>query len=465
MVIGVSSWTTSLFYQERVNTMFRKNLLLNELVGHIEDVDEELFLYLSTKNSANLNQYMFHTETLLDFTSKLEETITIYSEEDLMLLDIGQMILAYVETSEVAVDYKRKSNVDGYKAAYDEMLNLRHYIDTYIDELNNRQLDRNAISYDAMAGTLDQINLYNMIFIIDLLAISFILVIKTSNRMIKPIINLSHAAEDLSKGKYAIEDVQVKTNDEVELLAYAFNKMKHSIQSHILELHEKAETEAKLKDQELENLKMQNLLKQSHLFALQSQMNPHFLFNTINAAVQLSKIEGAPRTNEFLESMSRLFRYNVKEADIKVTLENEVENIKDYLSLLSVRFGDMIEYEFDLDQSGLDVKIPPLTLQPLVENAYMHGLSNRESKGHLMVQVIDRHIEVEVKIIDDGIGMSAETIEKILNQETSSGSGSTGIGLLNVIERLEMFYGKKDIFEIESTLGEGTTITLLLQRS
>ncbi|MBI9011323.1 MAG: histidine kinase [Clostridiales bacterium] len=462
-VIALFSWNHARYYQDQIDEMFYRNLLLDDLKNRLDDVDDELLLYLSTKNSDNLNQYMYNVEVLQESSQRITEQITNFTEEELMFIDIKNMIDEYIFESEWAVDSKRKSNVVGYTYHYNEMMTIKEYVNQYVGELNNRQLSRNASTFDEMSRQASQANLYNMLLIIDLIALSLMIVYKTSNRMIRPIMNLSHSAEEISSGQYDIEDVSVSSNDEIELLAITFNKMKKSIQSHFDDLKEKSETEAKLKDQELENLKMQNLLEQSHMYALQSQMNPHFLFNTINAAVQLSKIESAKRTNEFLESMSRLFRYNVKELHSQVTLAYEVDNIKDYLELLSVRFGEMIRFEFDVDQSGLDVVMPPLILQPFVENAYIHGLSHKETEGHLMITVLDRSLEVEVIISDDGIGMSSSVLTKLFeDHEKVESRYSTGIGIKNVKKRLEMFYKRKDLIKIESTENEGTIVKIIL---
>jgi len=462
-VIALFSWNHARYYQEQIDEMFHRNLLLDDLKNRLDDVDNELLLYLSTKNSDNLNQYMYNVEILKETSQEIINQISNYTEEELMFIDINNMIEEYIVESEWAVDSKRKSNVVAYTYHYNEMMTIRKYVNQYVDELNNRQLSRNASTFEEMSRQASQANIYNMLLIFDLIALSLMIVYKTSNRMIRPIMNLSHSAEEISSGQYDIEDISVTSNDEIELLASTFNKMKKSIQSHFDDLKEKAETEAKLKDQELENLKMQNLLEQSHMYALQSQMNPHFLFNTINAAVQLSKIESAQRTKEFLESMSRLFRYNVKELHSQVTLSHEIDNIKDYLELLSVRFGDMIRFEFDMDDSGLEVVMPPLILQPFVENAYIHGLSHKETEGHLLIQVLDRSLEVEVIISDDGIGMSSSVLNELFeDHEKIESQYSTGIGIKNVKKRLELFYKRTDLIHIKSRENEGTIVKIIL---
>jgi sensor histidine kinase YesM len=340
----------------------------------------------------------------------------------------------------------------------------------YISELNSRQLYRNASNYTYMAKQISMANIFNLVLIIDLILLSIVLVYTMTNNMIKPLIKLSHSAEDISKGNFETKEIVVQTNDEIEILSNAFNKMKKSIHAYIEELKEKAFMEAKIKDQEMENFKMQSLLDKARLYALQSQMDPHFLFNTINAAVQLSVMESADNTSTFLEIMSRVFRYNIKQIDSEVTILQEIENIKDYYELLNVRFGDLIAFHFEIDESGLEFKMPPLIIQPIEENAYIHGLSKKEEGGNIRIKVINKLSHTEIIVEDDGLGMSEETVEAILNSENiktpknefkyKSTKESPKIGMNNVINRLELFFKRKNLVNISSTEGIGTKVII-----
>ncbi|GMQ65089.1 sensor histidine kinase [Vallitalea maricola] len=287
--------------------------------------------------------------------------------------------------------------------------------------------------------------------------------------MTEPIIKLSHNAEEIAKGNFDIDEVIVSTEDEIKVMAVAFNKMKSNIKEYIKKLRNTAEMEAKLMDQELQNLKMKNLLDNAELQALQSQINPHFLFNTLNAGVQLAMMEGADTTSSFLENMSALFRYNIKKLDNPVTLKEEIENIKSYSELLKVRFGDFIQFEFSVDNSISQIFMPPLILQPLVENACIHGIGDLEEGG--IVRIVTRKEKEYGQIIieDNGVGMKKDDIEKVLKvtseskilQKAKKGH-TTGIGLGNVIHRLHLYFGKEDVIKIISEKGMGTKIVINL---
>jgi len=279
----------------------------------------------------------------------------------------------------------------------------------------------------------------------------------TSN-MVKPINALYKSAEEISEGNFGTEDVIIESDNEYRMLAEAFNKMKNNIVLHIDTLKLQAEMEAELKDEHMKNLKMTYLLERAKLSALQSQINPHFLFNTINAGVQLSVLENASKTGHFLETMSRLFRYNMRMKQDYCTLEDEIRNIKDYYELLIVRFRDRIQFEFILEPEAMKVLMPPMILQPIVENSYIHGLSSLEQGGKITIisQMQSEYVEVIIK--DNGVGMSEEIIHEIMKK-----SESENIGVRNVRERLELYYHQENLFEIKNNNGVEVTIKLPIE--
>ena len=466
-MLSILSMSILNVYRGRIDEMFERNLMLKQIDDDLQRVDRELISYLSTKSSGSLNDYMFFEEELRNHLAEVTDGISSYTEEELLILDINSMTRSYLTTANQAIQDKRRSNVNAYTRNYEEASLVKGYIESYINELNIRQLDSNANNYTVMTEQIQRASLLNFVLILNLILLSVIIVLNMSESIIEPVVHLSHTAEEIAKGRFDTKEIIVETNDEIEILARAFNRMRRSIHAYIEELKEKAFTEALLKDQEMENLKMQALLDNARLYALQSQMNPHFLFNTINAAVQLSMIEGADKTSEFLETMSRLFRYNIRQLDEAVTLRQEMANISDYYELLKVRFGGLINFEFNVDEDLLDCMIPPLTLQPLVENAYIHGLSKKEEGGTIGITVKRQGESVMTVIADDGMGMNNERIHYIyesVNHEhrPEKTKSSNGIGMANVIERLELFYRKTNILVIDSEEGHGTSVIMAL---
>ncbi|MCR5441034.1 MAG: histidine kinase, partial [Lachnospiraceae bacterium] len=224
------------------------------------------------------------------------------------------------------------------------------------------------------------------------------------------------------------------------------------------------ETERQLKEKEL---LMEAHLKDAQLKYLQSQINPHFLFNTLNAGAQLAMLEGADRTSEYVRVMAEFFRYNVKKGFQTVTVGEELELVDNYIYILNVRFSGDIIFEKEIDSSLLNVKMPSMILQPLVENCVNHGIRDMLGEGRIKLSVYPMDDYACIRIEDNGIGMSEDTIEKLMNgqQPDPEKKESNGIGMDNVIARLKLFSENEDVFDISSEgEGKGTKFTIYLKK-
>lgn len=446
-------------YQSQIETMFEKHIYLSEIEDTMADVDEDLLGFLSTKSSSRLNDYRIHLETLADFNTRSSEPM--YNMEDVMMKNITNLVLAYKELGDEAIAYKRQRNVVGYSRSYKESVKVKNHILRYIDQLNDAQLNLNARSYRELVNQTKLLQTVTILIVALFIGLAILIVYFITSRLVKPIGALAYAAEEIASGQLDTPDIVVETEDEWKLLANTFNKMKNSIGTYIEELKFKAEMENKLKDEQLKNIKMAHLLDNAKLYALQSQINPHFLFNTINAGVQMSIMERATKTGKFLDTMSRLFRYNIQKMDSTCTLKEELDNIEDYYNLLKVRFGQRIQFKFHIDPETHSVKVPPLILQPLVENAYIHGLSGLEEGGVITISTYMKEGSTYVIVKDTGKGISQDVIKKILSKDNPV-ADEFGIGIRNVRDRLELYYHKTHIFRIESRENMGVKIIIEL---
>lgn len=190
---------------------------------------------------------------------------------------------------------------------------------------------------------------------------------------------------------------------------------------------------------------------------LQAQIQPHFLFNTLNAITTLSEID-IDRTSKLLEALSDFLRESFKFQNIDelVPLEDEVNLVRSYVYIHKERFGERINVTWDLNVST-DVMIPSLTIQPLIENALKHGILPRENGGNIHICIEDFDTYMEISVSDDGTGMDEATMERLLERKLET---STGIGLLNTDLRLKQHYGKG--LQIKSKPNQGTTISFVV---
>ncbi|MBO7354322.1 MAG: sensor histidine kinase, partial [Lachnospiraceae bacterium] len=267
---------------------------------------------------------------------------------------------------------------------------------------------------------------------------------------------------EVAKGNFEKTTDPADSDDEIGVVTKAINKMDDSIQHYIEKILQAAENERILKEKEL---MMETHLKDAQLKYLQAQINPHFLFNTLNAGAQLAMMEGADRTYEYVQVMSEFFRYNVKKGSRTVTIGEELELVDNYIYILNVRFSGDIHYEKDIDTSLNDVEMPSMILQPIVENCVNHGIREMLGEGKIKMSVYALDDTACIRIEDNGAGMDEETVERLRNGRPASDEkkDSNGIGMDNVYARLKLFAGTDDCFSIESDgPGKGSRFTIYL---
>ena len=211
-------------------------------------------------------------------------------------------------------------------------------------------------------------------------------------------------------------------------------------------------------DKQIElNRQEQIKLRDIELSLIQAQINPHFLYNTLDAIVWLIEIGKNDQAEQMVTSLSSYFRSFLSDGRDIVTVAEEKQHIKSYLEIQQVRYRDIMEYEIDIDPSIENTKLPKMTLQPLVENAIYHGLKPKRGKGKIIVTGARENDDIILKVSDTGLGMSDEELDtlktRVLNEDTTS------FGLTSAYKRLKLLYGDDFAFNIESKPQEGTSIS------
>lgn len=198
------------------------------------------------------------------------------------------------------------------------------------------------------------------------------------------------------------------------------------------------------------------------LLAYRNQINPHFLYNTFECISSMALYYDVEEIAEITMALSKVFRFAIKAENI-VTIEQEVEYIREYATIIEYRFMERIEVEVDVEEELLQNTIIKLILQPLVENAVFHGLEQKMGDGEVQVTIrrkLEHYIMLLVK--DNGCGMDEEKVQQLTRSLRDNSAKSKGIGLANIYQRLKLFYGEDVIFEIKSKLGEGTRVMIVL---
>ncbi|WP_027092572.1 sensor histidine kinase [Cohnella thermotolerans] len=277
-----------------------------------------------------------------------------------------------------------------------------------------------------------------------------------SRSVTEPVGRLVKAAELVSEGRSSDElpPLPPPAKDELGTLSRALGQMLASL---------KASAE-----RDKERLEQSRLVKELELRALQSQIHPHFLFNTLNVLSKLALLEGAEKTSDLIVSMSNLIRYRLRKFDEPVTLGDELGHVAEYVKIQQARFRNRVRFETSVDESALAAPIPSLTIQPLVENAFVHGIERMEKDAWIGLTVRREGADAVVEIADNGAGMDEATRAALLDMafepETdaagAAGRHSAGLGTRNVFRRLQLFCGREDVAQIRSEPGRGTTVTI-----
>ena len=446
---------------DKIDTVYQTNLQLNEISASIKSVQDSMTEYLDTKTSDSLENYYLSSQGFYDLAEGLGDSIT-ESRQGRMERSIKNMAAAYLKEVSETIDAKRGRNVEKYRTKYENATKLYGYINTYIYSLNNEQFKENSESYRGMLTAFRRFELAGNIIMSLVIIATALLILNLTSGLIRPLKSLTGMANEVAKGNFEISTLPVRSSDEIGVVTKAFNKMVASIQDYIEKMRQSAETERMLKEKEL---MMETHLKDAQLKYLQAQINPHFLFNTLNAGAQLAMMEGADRTYEYVQVMSEFFRYNVKKGDRTVTLGEELELVDNYIYILNVRFSGDIHYEKEVDDSLTDTEMPSMILQPIIENCVNHGIREMMGEGRIKMSVYPLDDTVCIRIEDNGAGMDSETIDRLRNgrpapEEKKDGGG---IGMDNVYARLKLFTGTDDCMSIESDgPGKGSRFTIYL---
>lgn len=276
------------------------------------------------------------------------------------------------------------------------------------------------------------------ILILAVFAISSIL----SREITKPLRRLSESMSRVEKGEFDRANVDVTMENEIGSLGKSYNLMTERIHT-LME----------------ENVYEQKQKRKSELKALQAQINPHFLYNTLDSIIWMSEAGQSDEVVEMTSALAKLLRQSISNDHEQVELGQEMEYVKNYLTIQKMRYQDKLEYTVEVDPKVRHVMIVKLVLQPIVENAIYHGIKYKGSKGTLRIRAFAESEDVCIVIEDNGIGMD-ETALNIIFDETQKIHKQNGVGVPNVQKRLKLYYGDKYGITYESKVGIGTRATI-----
>jgi sensor histidine kinase YesM len=445
-----------------VELLFRNNLLMDDIRSSLDQTEASLSSYLTDKSSDALKAYIQHSTRLAEKARRLNREIR---EEDSLLLqrNLAGLIDSYLQDTEASVAAKRGRDVKVYSERYESAEQTAELARFLIIRIEGVFISDSLKAFSGFESRISAVLTSNVVLIVAASLMGIMLIFRFSYKLTGPLSKLAEAARAVGRGEYDHELPLPETGDEIGTTAGAFSSMQASVRGAIEELKSKAEVEKNLMEERMRVLDMSHRLKDAELLALQTQINPHFLFNTLSAGMQLALVENADRTSDFLENLSAFIRYVLKPPSRSVWVSDEIECVQRYIWLLKLRFGDRYRFEVSAEETVMSVETPALLLQPLVENAVAHGLKDKEAGA--WVKVTARMVEGEaiLSVEDSGDGMTPEEVERVLRDGSEDEHiHECGIGLRNVIRRVILSTNGVGRVELDSVVGRGTDVRIHL---
>lgn len=381
----------------------------------IQEVQAAQALAKDLLNSTSQKDSLRAVTSVLDLCENLEEKI--YQIEETQSYDGRQMQL--------------ENNIYVLTALIQEYMYNYLYYESVQLNLLQQQITRQMTA--------------EILLVLLLSAVLIVLLIRYSVRLgrsvTQPVVDLSRRAEDVIGGDLTVREPVRSEAYEIRTLSEGMEQMISRINAQIQEITQK-----------------QASLRKTELALLQAQINPHFLYNTMDTIIWLIEADRPQAAVEMVSNLSSFFRHSLSRGEDVITLGEEEEHVHSYLQIQQARYKDILEYTIRMDPALRGTRLPKLTLQPLVENALYHGIKRKRGRGCIDIASRRSGADVLLQITDNGAGMTEARLEE-LNRAIESGE-RVGFGLVTVHERLRLLFGPPYGLTLSSREGEGTTVTV-----
>lgn len=378
----------------------------------------------STLESSNINLYIVDREgrTIYNRNSTLfpERVNNSYLQDILKNPEPQKSFLYNDNGSAVYVSYIHLNNSN----------NWVYVVEMPIDHLLQKSKDVRNITI-----------LIILISIVVVVFVSFLLATYITNPIIRLIGSMKRVEEGDFEGKLSIV-----SGDEIGKLTHSYNKMLHKIE--LL----------------LDSVKNENALKrQAELKALQAQITPHFLYNTLNSIKYMAHMDGNIKIRDTSANLIELLQMSISNNKVFITIEEEIRLVENYLYLQSIRYEGRFRTVYEISEEVIKYKTLKLIIQPLVENSLLHGIDMKDGNGIIVVRAYKSHMGICFEVEDNGMGMSEEQLRKLAEHGSKAQKGSfSGIGVRNIDDRIKMHFGNDFGVSFKSKLGYGTTVTVTI---
>lgn len=414
---------------------------LNNSFTRIEE-DKTISIFRVLKDrSYTQNVGMLYVNLDPQIYNSLADKFSYSETSEIFILDNNNETLSSEETPDSILKLVNQYNKD-FEENYNEVIDLGHekYFINYIIDYNWKVIG--VLPVKEITKSVTEVFKGIALLFIGFLGIASIIWLLVLAKIFGPIKELTKATKAVREGDLTIQ-VTHKSLDEIGVLTNNFNYMVQKI-NRLME--EVVEENSKIKDAEYK--------------ALQAQINPHFLYNTLNSIRWMSIIQKADNIKNVVDVLGRLLRNNTSKMDQFISIEEEISNLKDYIYIQKIAYNNKFDVIYDIDQRVLTMKCLKFILQPLVENAIFHGILPKSSYGTIWVSIMIKDGILVFIVKDDGVGMSQDEINSMLSKDNDRSKKFNGIGIHSVKERILITWNQQAKFEVDSMVNEFTVIII-----
>lgn len=446
----ISNKKTLDFYIDSIGTIMDDNLLCYKFQDAVHFENDSFSAYISDRTPENKAVCIEAAQETREVLDNLPfDYHQIGEERYLVTWNILNSYSEYEKQRDFFLEMK-PSDTNYIQELY-RTYSMQEYLSDYALRLTRMAFSESSNVYENLVPGLKKLPFILAVigicsFLLILLILHFI-----TGSLVRVLSKLAVISGQIERNDFSAPDIQWAGNDEIGKLVRAFNKMKRSTQENQVmarELHRK----------ELERSELEQRFSFSQLQLIKSQLNPHFLFNTLNMITRMSQLEEAPVTEEMMVALSNLLRYSLRTSEPFTPLNQELKVVSDYVYIQKMRFGNRVRCSIDCPQELEKEEVPVFLLQPLVENAILHGISEKEEGGAVVVRIRKVGDRIWISVADTGMGIENEKLAEIRRKIKERNSG-LGIGLGNIYRRISAYYEYGNV-SIYSREGNGTAVQI-----
>lgn len=445
----------------KVGNSFQTNEDLDLYLTQLEQAKAAMEVYMQYGTFESIDRY-YHFEavaqTMAEEFDEASSSVLLYKKQYI----IKKLSDSFFYYSDKAIAARRASSRTEAELYYKKGLQCFSFLNDEILSLNMLYFQTNAVHYAENKKSTSSLVSFSIALLLVILFFGMLLLYLRVTQITQPLADISIVAHKLADRDFNVPLFNNSAKNEIGNICRAFDSMIISIKEYIDTIWEKALKENELREKEME---MQALYVDAHLKALQDQVKPHFLFNTLNTGAQLAMIEGADKTCYFLEQVADFLRYNIQHPGLDASLQDELGVLDNYIYIMRVRFGERYKFIKEIPEVIRETRMPNMILQPLVENCLTHGLHDVAKDGKIVIKISIEPDFTMISISDNGCGFPEELRQKILfttskNQvviKNESSNKHISTGLVNVISRLKLYFKNDEVFDIlKNPEGQGT---------